>query len=98
MTKDEIVKFLEKELSYDGTADKECPKCGHILSGGDIWIDHYSSLAGNLAVKMGFRGFYNNPIKEPLEQIFKDFMPSGNEKEDAEGLAEIIMRDIYGVE
>ena len=83
---EDTLKFLEKNLSYDGEGDTLCPHCKKVIHKGNVWLYHYTSMAGNLAFQLGLTGV--------LERACIDFFVNqeysfvdGDSKEDANRLA-----------
>lgn len=88
MKKSEFIKKLKSEISHDGTGDKTCPNCGHILEHGDRWFDHTSSLAFNMLYFLGLPELMRDALKEKVESAIRDMSPTENNTKDAQMLAD----------
>ena len=77
MKKEELIKFIKDELSYDGG------------SKWNMYIDHKSSLAGNIRHFLGLpnKSWEKDKIYEIIDELSPIF---GDKKIDSEHLGEII--------
>lgn len=88
MKKSKFVENLKSEISYDGTGDKACPNCGHILEHGDRWFDHTSSLAGNMLYFLGLPELMQKSLRETVESAIRDMSPKESNTNNAQMLAD----------
>ena len=89
--KDELIKFIQGELTYDATARNECKKCGHYEK--DYWIDHRDSLASNIATKLGLKT--RDIIKDILDNVSDS--TQGKSKADAIEIVDLIDRNVMAL-
>lgn len=94
MTKEELVKYIEKEISYDASeAQKEikCQHCGKIVQPQMLshWIDHRSALAGNIALQLRLK------VAEDIYDVLTDAYVTGDEETDAKTLADAIWSELF---
>lgn len=99
ITKKEAITWLTKHISYDGEGDVCCPHCKKIIHTGRKWLYHYQSMAGNLAIKMGF------PSETKSHSLVVDIVTdtayrldiTGIASKDSVSIANRIWDEIYGV-
>jgi hypothetical protein len=98
MKKEELIKFIEKELDYDCAGGEDCPYCGKNITPNNYWIDHKGALAGNINLFLGFRsGSWNDDGTEGM--IFRkiDDLPNitGNKKIDSNNIGDNVWELFY---
>ena len=94
--KENLIKFIEKEIEYDSDGGKICPYCKKVIEKAHHWIANKSDLAGNIN---NFLGFKSGSWQDKEEMIFgeiENFYPvSCDKKKDAKELGEIIWGLFY---
>lgn len=89
--KEELLNFIQKEISYDASVEYSCDRCGNEPK--RYWIDHRESLASNIAEKLGLkiRGDILNIIENASDRT------NGKKNEDAEYIVAQIDDGIMGI-
>jgi hypothetical protein len=96
----DLTKYLEKELEYDGSGGKDCPHCGKNIEEHTYWIDHKSSLSSRVCQFLGFKmgSWDDDGINGLIYRKIETYNESGvfgKAKKDAPLLAKEIMELLY---
>lgn len=86
--------FIRRHISFDGSADEECPHCKKVISYGTRYIDHKWELSWVIAKRMGF----GEAIQKQILEIFDDDQwnyVGSNEKYPYKKLAKKINKMIF---
>lgn len=93
ITKEELTKIIEKEISYDANecqAEIKCQHCSEIVRRQvlDHWIDHKSTLINSITHALGLR------IDEQIERILDDVYVTGDAETDSKEIADKIFKEL----
>lgn len=94
LDRNKIIKFIERNLSYDGDPDDKCPKCHFVIRKGRSWLYHHSSMIGNLCLEMEWPRLVEDKLKEMVYELNQDCEITGNKTEDAIVIANSIIETI----
>ena len=87
--KSDLVQWLIREISYDGDSGEVCPNCKYQLEAPAYWWYHRDSLKSNLERKLGVR------CRSILDDILESIPATGQKEQDAEQLADAILREVF---
>lgn len=98
MKKEDLIKFIDKEIGYDCGGGEDCPHCGKNIRPHRYWIDHNGSLSGNINAFLGFKSgsWRDNNTEGMIYREIEDFDGvTGKSKTDSKKLGEIIWNLFY---
>ena len=87
--KEELLKLIEDEISYDASFSYECEKCSHAPK--NYWLDHKDTLARVIAEKLNLKDV------TLIHRVLQSVYTKGNRKEDALYIVEEIDNHIIGI-
>lgn len=91
VTKEELKKFIKKNISYDCDGGERCPHCKEYFRHPYYWIYHKATLAGEISTFLGIK----NKMHQIVYELIEDFCVTGESKLDSERIANEIWEEFY---
>ena len=90
-----LAQVIKEKIRYDGSPDKKCPKCAHVLELGYHWIDHKDVLEGRIIQELVRQtGLSYELFREIISETLEYASVEGDEQDDADYIANTIIEKI----